>query len=448
MVDAGTDAGPTEGMAMTGTQTSDGGAAGGGSDAGTSTAGSGGMSSMMDASVSAAGTGGAGGKAGGSAGASGSQAGAGGAQAGMGADDEDAGACIPLDEPLQTSFGKCSMDICPAQDSVCVPTNLLTSLGISEPSIKLLADCNENYKCVPEVLANRGGRVLLTKCSSINAAEGRCLSTCVPQVALQASQLPKDVCQGTDLCAPCFDPRTSAETGACDQGCDTGPTEPPKLFAKCCSDRGLCVPPELAADQAKNLNIENCSEGTLCAPSELTDPTFRAKACDSIEGAEGRCISTCVGGAVAKQKDRLPTAGCGMNEVCAPCFDPITGEDTGACTVNGDKPTKEKQVFANCCGTTGTEPVGVCVPPDLAGEQASILRQETCAEGKLCAPVAKAADPMFQFATCNSLLGRGACVNSCIVDPGQAAILTRSGCGEGELCAPCNLLGSPTGACL
>lgn len=415
---------------------------------GKSSAGSGGAA--MDAGVAGS-SAGAGGKAGnGNAGSSGkagstATAGASGSQAGM--DDDDAGVCVPLEKPLNTSFGKCSMELCPAQDSVCVPTSLLTSLKIKEDSIKLLADCNDQYKCVPEALANRGGRVLLTTCKSINGAEGRCLSSCVPSVAVQASLLPKDVCTGTDLCAPCFDPRTGEDTGACEQGCDTGPKEPPKPFAKCCSDRGLCVPPALAGDQAKNLNKEACTADTLCAPKELTDPTFKAKACDSIDGAEGRCISTCVGGAVAKQKDRLPTAGCGTEEVCAPCFDPVTGEDTGACTVNGDKPTKPKQVFQQCCGTSGSNPVGVCVTPELAGSQASILRQETCPMGKLCAPVKKAQDPAFKFASCSSLLGAGACVNKCIPDQTQAAILSRASCETDELCAPCELLGETTHAC-
>lgn len=437
-------------MAATGTQAGSTGSSTG-MDAGVADgaggkSGAGGTSSM-DAGVAGSAAGANGGKAGnGSAGASG-KAGNAGASGTQGMDDDDAGVCIPLDKPLNTSFGKCSMELCPAQDSVCVPSSLLTSLKIKESSIKLLADCNDQYKCVPEALANTGGRVLLTTCKSINGAEGRCLSSCVPSVAVQATLLPKDVCQGTDLCAPCFDPRTGEDTGACEQGCDTGPKEPPKPFIKCCSDRGLCVPPALAGDQAKNLNKEACAEDTLCAPKELADPTFKAKTCDSLDGAEGRCISTCVGGAVAKQKDRLPTTGCGTEEVCAPCYDPVTGEDTGACTVNGDKPTKPKQVFPNCCGMSGTQPVGVCVSPDLAGEQASILRQETCAMGKLCAPVKKAQDPTFKFKTCSSLLGAGACVNSCIVDPSQAAILTRSGCEADELCAPCDLLGETTHAC-
>jgi hypothetical protein len=364
-------------------------------------------------------------------------------------DDDDAGVgmCEPLPNPLNVGgFPKCSPDICPAQDSVCVQKSLLDSLKISEATINLLADCDANSKCVPTAIASQAGRVILPKCTSLIGAEGRCTSTCVPQVALQASQLPRDVCQGADLCAPCYDPRTGAATGACAQGCDTGPTQPAKTFTECCSDRGFCVPPALAGDQARNLERKTCGAGEVCAPKELTDPTLKPKTCNSIDNAEGRCLSTCVAGAIAKQGDRLPTQGCSANEVCAPCYDPVTGEDTGACTVNGDKPAKPAYAFPKCCGR-GDAAGGVCVSPALAGDQASILRQETCAREKVCAPTAKAADPNYRFPVCYGTLGTGACVNSCILDPVQAAILSRETCAQGELCAPCQLLGSATGAC-
>jgi hypothetical protein len=364
-----------------------------------------------------------------------------------GMDDDDAGVCMPPKNPLNTGgFAKCSPQLCPAQDSVCMQRTLLEGLEIPESSINLLADCSATEKCVPLTMASQAGRQTLAKCVSVNGAEGRCISSCVPLVSRQASLLPRSTCTGSDLCAPCFDPRTGENTLACEQGCDTGPTEPAKPFPKCCSNRGLCVPPSLAADQAPNLNRDTCAAGNLCAPAELADPTFKPKSCNSLDGAEGRCISTCAGGAVAQQKDRLPTAGCGSNEVCAPCYDPITGDPTGSCSINGDMPAKPKYTFARCCGN-GASSAGVCVSPDLAGDQASILRRESCANNKLCAPVAKAKDPKYRFPVCYSTLGVGACVNSCILDPLQAAILSRSECGSGELCAPCQLLGNPTGAC-
>jgi hypothetical protein len=417
--------------------------------AGMTTSGASGKSGSGGAGAPAAGAGGTTAGTGGKSGSGGAAGMSGMQDAGMmSTNDDDAGmVCEPLKSPLNVGgFPKCSPDICPAQDSVCVQNAMLTALAIPESTTALLADCDANSKCVPVALASQAGRAILPKCTSLLGAEGRCTSTCVPQVAQQASQLPRDVCQGADLCAPCYDPRTGEATGACSQGCDTGPTQPPKTFTECCSDRGFCVPPALAGDQARNLERETCSAGNVCAPKQLTDPTFKPKTCNSIDNSEGRCLSTCVAGAVAKQKDRLPTAGCSANEVCAPCFDPVTGEDTGACTVNGDKPAKPAYAFPKCCGR-GDAAAGVCVSPALAGDQASILRQESCARDKVCAPTAKAADPAFRFPVCYGTLGTGACVNSCILAPAQAAILTRETCAQGELCAPCELLGSPTGAC-
>ena len=452
---AGTTGGTTAGISASGGAGASTGTAGTGSPVGTS---------GRSGAAGVAATAGMGGKAGDGTAPSGAGAGAGAASgqgaAGMSASgddagtpdvgmmDEDAGVCEPPQTPLNLNgLSKCSPDLCPAQDSVCVPRSLLSTLQISEASLALLADCDASSKCVPTTLANQAGRAILTKCASVLGAEGRCLSPCVPQVALQASQLPRANCQGSDLCAPCYDPRTGAPTGACSQGCDPGPTEPPKTFPTCCSSRGLCVPPALAGDQAPNLNRDSCSAGDLCAPKELTDPTFKPKTCNSIDGGEGRCMSTCIGGAIAKQRDRLPTQGCGSNEVCAPCFDPITGEDTGACTVNGDQPARAKYTFPRCCSSQGGPAAGVCVSPDLAGDQASILRRESCAAQKLCAPTAKASDPDYRFPVCYTALGAGACVAGCILDPLQAAILGRETCAEGELCAPCTLLGAPTGAC-
>jgi hypothetical protein len=357
--------------------------------------------------------------------------------------DDDAGvACMPPKNPFPLgNTTKCSEQLCPAQDSICLPITTLRSL-VPQSTIDLLAKCDDMTACVPVEVASQAGRGIAAKCSSVNGAEGRCTSTCVPLVAQQANLLPRDNCKENELCAPCYDPRTSEDTLACRQGCDRGPTQPPKPFDRCCSDRGLCVPPALAGSQAKNLNKEACTGDTLCAPKELADLMYKPKSCDSIDNGEGRCISTCVGGALGAQKDRLPTAGCASDEICAPCYDPVTGEDTGACTINGDKPQKTKYVFQKCCG----QDVGVCVPPALAGSQADVLRQETCPSGKLCAPVKKAADPKYKFQTCTGL-GEGVCINSCIVDPTEAAILPRASCANGEVCAPCSLLGAPTGAC-
>jgi hypothetical protein len=369
---------------------------------------------------------------------------------GRASDDSDDAGMMCMAPPGKFNVGafpKCPASVCPAQDSVCVQTSFLTQLEVPAASIELLGNCDAETKCVPDTLAEVAGRITLPTCKSLLGAEGRCLSSCVPQVAAQASQLPKDTCTGTDLCAPCYDPRDGKATGACTQGCDKGPTQPAKTFAHCCSDRGYCVPPSLAGSLASNLLKDSCSSGLLCAPTALTDPTFKPKSCASLDGAEGRCLSTCLGGQVAQQGDRLPTAGCGPDEVCAPCFDPITGESTPACSINGDKPANPPYRFPACCDNGAGAKVGVCVMPALAGSQASMLQQDTCASGRLCAPIKKAEDPNYKFKRCTGL-GAGACVPSCILPSAEAGLLSRVNCAQGEVCAPCAAFGvSPTGAC-
>jgi hypothetical protein len=516
---------------------------------------------------SMAGSGGIGGSSG--MGGSGGSSGRGGS-AGM--DDPDGGMAtcvVPQPTDVASMLPKCSEAVCPAQDSVCVPVGTLEVMSSAE-TVAALPDCDATgaTKCVPSLLVNYGGKFIAKTCRSLNDAEGRCLSSCIPQVAQQASQLPKDSCADSELCAPCFDPRTGEMTAACTQGCDPGPVEAPKPFPECCDGAGLCVSPALAGDQAASLEAGSCTgNGELCAPRELTDPTFKPKTCrsvndnegrclsvclgtvakqidqlptavceddercapcfdprtgedtgackvngdapveppktfteccsmrgfcvdeaqageqaaslvadsctgellcapkeltdpafvpmgcDSIDGREGRCLSTCLG-SVASQVDRLPTAGCMANQACAPCYDPITDVDTGACNVNGDMPAEHEAPFPRCCDNGQGTKVGVCVPPELAGDQADMLQQDTCAVDDLCAPLVKATNPAYKFPSCEvggvaalACIGQpscpGACVPSCIVPENQRGLLVKTAtCGQGELCAPCS-----SGAC-
>ena len=533
------------------------------------TGGSGGALAGMGG-MSGAGSGGTAGNAG-SAGA-GSGGSGGGGRGGSGGMGGAGGTCTPM-EPgtLSTMFQKCSEELCPAQDSVCVPATLLLGSGTAQETLDRLADCSAESKCVPTLLLDTMGMFTPQTCSSVTGLEGRCLSSCVPQVARQAAQLPRDVCAETELCAPCYDPRTAEVTGACTQGCDTGPTEPaPEPFAKCCDERGVCVPPELAGDQAASLAKDSCEGDSMCAPEQLADPSFKPMTCRSLNDAEGRCLSTCLGtvagqleqlptadcaedercapcfdprtledtGAcnvngdapveapkgfdpccdmkgfcvsadqageqasslvadsctgellcaprdltdpsfvpigcdsidsgegrclspclpsVGDQIDRLPTTGCATDLACAPCYDPITGDDTGACNINGDTPAEEPYTFPTCCDNGAGTDVGVCVTEALAGTQWDAILQDTCASGRRCAPIEKAKDSSYKFPTCMveaalPCLGQGtpcpgACVPSCILDDGTAGLLERGPCGVGELCAPCESLGSSTGAC-
>ena len=135
--------------------------------------------------------------------------------------------------------------------------------------------------------------------------------------------------------------RTGMDAGPPAMGTDAGPVgeclpeEPliaPELLPACdlCAN-ARCVPASFVPPEQQAL-LADCVDGSKCVPDLLieTNGNFTLTTCRSINDSEGRCVSTCLPSAAA-QADRLPTAGCGMDEVCVPCFDPTNGEDTGAC---------------------------------------------------------------------------------------------------------------------
>jgi hypothetical protein len=184
------------------------------------------------------------------------------------------------------------------------------------------------------------------------------------------ASLPRDTCDATERCAPCYDPRTGVGTGACAVGnCDKGPSEPPKTFEPCGpggSKTHLCVPGtsvpvgERCNFDKKGCNATPCKEaGTLCVPKKLVvaGPAFTPKKCTNdltgflalfqtvfkdplkaikamAEYREGRCLSKCLPKIRPKAK-LLGRNGCDEEEVCVPCFDPEKIKDgkipTGAC---------------------------------------------------------------------------------------------------------------------
>jgi hypothetical protein len=138
-----------------------------------------------------------------------------------------------------------SLPLCTAGMAKCFPKSI-ASATVSKEALDQLADCNANDKCIPNFILQRLGKFNAKVCTSLKGAEGRCLSVCIPEIAGQASFLPKADCADGELCAPCFDPRTGENSSACNQGCDRGPTQPPVTFAKCCGSQGSCVRPSPA----------------------------------------------------------------------------------------------------------------------------------------------------------------------------------------------------------
>jgi hypothetical protein len=108
----------------------------------------------------------------------------------------------------------------------CVPSSLVPS-GLQ----RLLAACTGGF-CESDDQIASDGNTVPPVCVSLDGAEGRCLSTCLPLVAARASVLPQSTCATGQKCAPCFDPTSAnptAPTGACSLACDS-PKQPPVIL--------------------------------------------------------------------------------------------------------------------------------------------------------------------------------------------------------------------------
>jgi hypothetical protein len=256
------------------------------------------------------------------------------------------------------------------------------------------------------------------------------------------------------------------------------PVHSPYTFSECCESApssgaflSLCVPTGVIADEQESmLDANTCVEpDNLCIPKPVaTDPSgYLPDKCASWGGSEGRCLPACLP-EVAGRADLLNRGicvepGCDCeNEgyLCVPCYEPVIGADgqpidTGACRVTpADAPVDPPYTFPLCCDQNGIFR-GVCVPGELAGEQAAGLAYDPlCAPlgseifGIVCAPIESARDPNYNaYPPCRNdlaielLFGRGA---SCMADCFQNVIdlddlLQVSPCAQEEECIPCSL---------
>jgi hypothetical protein len=218
-----------------------------------------------------------------------------------------------------------------------------------------------------------------------------------------------------------------------------------------CGEGAHCVGPALIpAEYAAQL--ATCEGSTdLCVPDIFieTGGKFTAASCDSVNNAEGRCLSVVLP-AVADQADLLPQATCATGEKCTPCFDPISGMPTGACSLSCDPgPVEAPTTLQNCC-----EGRGKCVPRGAVPEdQTDQLDEDSCEDIEedafYCVP-----NEILQsgpFPTCDAdsfILGEytGVCLSDCLDFGIQGVALARGSCADDYKCAPCELDGEPTGA--
>jgi hypothetical protein len=352
--------------------------------------------------------------------------------------------------------------------------------------------------CVPDEFSTDAAYTP-RECTSVFGLPGACLSTCIPQVRDAPVALPRDVCTGNRRCAPCIDPQTDQPSGACDQGAmacdppaDDGPCHDfePTLDVSgypSCGARAHCAPETLVAEDQR-ADLARCADGTsYCVPDDFLrrGGRYTPPLCASVGGREGRCLSTALPQVAAEQAS-LPVATCNpIDEVCVPCYDPLTGMGTGACTKGycDPGPTQGPQAFEEC-GASGGD--AYCVPADLvpASDRANFdglgCRATPCSEGgAICVP-RKIIDagPSFSPRRCTNSLtaflafflqvfknpiaallalhdySEGRCLSRCLpqVRP-KADLLGHDGCDPEEACVPCYdpekvAQGKvPTGAC-
>ncbi|MEY4576916.1 MAG: hypothetical protein RL701_1619, partial [Pseudomonadota bacterium] len=357
---------------------------------------------------------------------------------------DDTGACSVGDDKPDASQGYAG---CCGEAGLCVPSELIPTADRKGLG---LDSCNPNTQtmCVPRVWAS-GPRTVPPACRAVDNAEGRCLSSCLPEIGAQRDQLRQGSCGASDLCVPCYDPLDGHDTGACTTTGDR-PAERPYTFPQCCSSQGRCVPSDLVSSEDRgSLDANSCSGQHLCAPNDwLGDKPKAAPTCHGLLGAEGRCLPNCLP-AVAKQGDNLVKDVCSANNSCVPCFDPITGASTAACTQGNDSPKEPARTFGGCCHDAGR-----CVPSSSVDPaDRNQLNHESCGDpaDALCVPSSWLTQDPHIPNTCRAPGNvEGRCLMSCLPNvAGRAASLRQTSCAAQELCVPCfdPLTGENTGAC-
>jgi hypothetical protein len=259
--------------------------------------------------------------------------GAGGGQGGSG------GAPPPCDDPA-TCVWDCPM---PALDPSSLPScpsgcagHCVANALVPPEQASQLGSCDASTLCVPDELITTAGKFIADTCASVAGFEGRCLSTCIPEVAGQAAELPQSTCTGGEVCVPCYDPFDGTDTGACTLSCDPGPQDPPQTFPECCQGWGTCVPTQsVPADQVDKFAQESCAATLTCVPETFLDGSYQPVFCEPsfliwlLTGQDvGACLPQCmpdVASAPLVDQDVCPDY-----HLCIPCFDQ-GGQSTGAC---------------------------------------------------------------------------------------------------------------------
>lgn len=231
---------------------------------------------------------------------------------------------------------------------------------------------------------------------------------------------------------------------------------------------GTCVLAGLAAGNpgAPLFGHDTCSAPLVCG--YLAGKPLAVGMCVTggwlEEKIEGRCLPQIIISGYASNHRVLPE-NCPGGFDCVPCWDPIGGVPTGACSDVTDPPTTTPPAaLRSCGGYDGGTPGGLCVSATASRSWNLHISYERddCQDGELCVPQRLVARPGDCFPTCTTPLGHalsapeyapGACLPAYVVrdlNPAGLSPLTRDVCAPDELCSPCRDPlngGTPSGAC-
>ncbi len=411
-------------------------------------------------------------------------------------------ACAP--DPMGTPIGGVVTDAAPdvTHDASCVPgpkpvpmdpatlpaccsggsAHCVPSSNVDTEFAKHLPVC-AGGACVPDPFITNPSYAP-KPCKSVGDAAGVCLSACIPEIAKYGTILPVDVCAEGDRCAPCISPLDQKSTGSCDLGkpstsaactsappSDAGPVSTsdgsacphagppvidPATLPACGTVVGAhCLGAALVpASQTKML--AEC-HGGYCVPDTFiaSGGNFLPTTCRAAGDVEGRCLHEALPD-VARQLSSLVQDKCTPEERCVPCFDPLTGKDTGSCYLGCDiGPREPAKLYAQCCVRAGAaSPLGTCIPQELVPtSQQSNLDVDTCVAGKaLCVPHEQLDKTVGPSCKATGSIGgeyAGACVSACLKFDFLSSLGIAQGTCDGlHLCAPCKnpITGASTGA--
>ncbi len=140
---------------------------------------------------------------------------------------------------------------------------------IDDPElVALAAPCDDNSKaCVPGMVIRSGGFPTPVSCTGLGGGEGRCLPLAMPLVAANQDFYVQGSCAASERCVTCYDPVDGQATGACNIGCDQGPTRGASRLTGCVNDRGRCVPNEnVSAAIRPYVVAQTCGAAASCVP--------------------------------------------------------------------------------------------------------------------------------------------------------------------------------------